>query len=89
MGQEDGNGGIVVRAISMPFINDQEWGKEPCMIVVETDPRLEQLRRLDNWLSRLTAWKQNLLATPFALITAGLTVWLNSAVALADPRPFF
>jgi hypothetical protein len=70
----------------MTFINDQEWGKEPCMIVVDTDPRLEQLRRLDNWLSHLTVWGQNLLATPFALITAGLTVWLNLAVPLADPK---
>jgi len=72
----------------MPHINGQEWGKEPCMIVVDTDPRLEQLRRLDNWLGRLTVWKQNLLAAPFALITAVLTVWLNSAVPLVDPKLF-
>jgi hypothetical protein len=58
------------------------------MILVDTDPRLERLQRLDNWLSRLTVWKQNLLATPFALITAGLTVWLNLAVPLADPKLF-
>ena len=58
------------------------------MTVVDTDPRLEQSRRLDNWLSRLTVWKQNLLATPSALITAGLTVWLNSAAPLADPKLF-
>jgi hypothetical protein len=59
------------------------------MIVVHPDPRLEQLRRLDNWLSRLKVWRQNLLATPFAPITAGLTVWLNSAVPLANPKLFF
>jgi hypothetical protein len=47
---------------------------------------LEQLRRLDNWLSRLKVWRQNLLATPFALITAGLTIWLNLALPLADPK---
>ena len=58
------------------------------MTVVDPDPRLEQLRRLDNWLSRLTVRKQNLLATPFALITAALTIWLNSAVPLADPKLF-
>jgi hypothetical protein len=61
-------------------------GKEQCMTVVDPDPRLEQLRRLDNWLSHFTVWRQNLLAIPFALITAGLTVWLNLAVPVADPK---
>ena len=70
----------------MPYIIDQEWGKEPCMIVVEPDPRLEQLRRLDEWLGLLAIWQQNLLATSFVLITAGLTVWLNLAVPLADSK---
>jgi hypothetical protein len=28
----------------------REWGEELCMIIVEPDPRLEQLRRLDEWL---------------------------------------
>ena len=72
----------------MPYIIDQEWGKELGMIVVHPDPRLEQLRRLDDLLRRFTVWKQNLLATPFALITAGLAVWLNLAVPLADSKLF-
>jgi hypothetical protein len=48
----------------------------------------ETITAADNWLSRLKVWRQNLLATPFALITAGLTVWLNLAVPLADPKLF-
>jgi hypothetical protein len=64
---------------------DREWGQELCTIIVEPDPRLQQLRRVDECLSRLSVWQQHLLVTPFALITAVLTVW-NSAVPLADPN---
>jgi hypothetical protein len=68
---------------------DWEWGEELCTITVEPDPRLEQLRRLDAWLTRLTVWQHYLLITPFALITAGLTVWLNSCLPLVDPKLFY
>jgi len=64
---------------------DREWGEEMYMIIIEPDPRSEQLRRLDAWLSRLTVWQQYLLALPFALIQAGLSVWLNSLLPAVDP----
>jgi hypothetical protein len=67
---------------------DLDWGGKLCMISVEPDPRLDQLRQLDEWLTRLTVWQHYLLISPFALITAGLTVWLNSAVPLVDPKLF-
>jgi hypothetical protein len=68
---------------------DREWGEELCMIIVEPDPRLEQLRRLDEWLSHLTAWQHHLLAMPFALVSVGITLWLNTFMPPADPNLLF
>ena len=70
-----------------------EWGEELCTIIVEPDPRLEQLRRLEEWLSHLTVWQQHVLTMPFAFVGAGITVWLNSVLPPVDPnllllRPF-
>ena len=56
---------------------------------VEPDPRLEQLRRLDEWLSHLTVWQQHLLTVPFALVIAGITVWLNSVLPPVHPNLVF
>jgi hypothetical protein len=58
------------------------------MIVVEPAPRLEQLRRLDEWVSGLTIWQQHLLATPFAFVSAGIAAWLNSVLPPVDPNFF-
>lgn len=55
------------------------------MIVIEPDPRLERLRRLDAWLSRLTVWQLYLLVMPVALICAGISVWVNSLLPAIDP----
>ena len=68
---------------------DPEWGEELYTIVVEPDPRLEQLRRLDEWLSHLTVWQEFLLFVPFALVIAGITVWLNSVLPPVDPNLLF
>jgi hypothetical protein len=68
---------------------DRGWGGKLCMIIVEPDPRLDQLRRLDAGLTRLAVWQHCLLITPFALITAGLTAWLTLAAPLVDPKLFF
>lgn len=62
-----------------------EAGEEVYVIVVEPDPRLEQLRRLDEWLSHLTVWQLHLLSVPFALVIVGITVWLNSLLPPVDP----
>jgi len=64
---------------------DREWGEEMYMIIIEPDPQLERLRRLDAWLSRLTVWQRYLLAMPFVLMQAGITVWLNSLLPAVDP----
>jgi hypothetical protein len=68
---------------------DRERGEEVYAVVVEPDPRLERLRRLDEWLSNLTVWQQHLLCVPFALVIAGIAIWLNSVLPAADPNlPF-
>jgi len=67
---------------------DREWADELYMIIVEPDPRLEQLRRLDEWLSQLTSWQQYLLAMPFGLISAGVTLWLNSVLPAVDSNQY-
>ena len=59
------------------------------LLAVEPDPRLEQLRRLDEWLSHLTVWQQHLLTVPFALVIAGITVWLNSVLPPVHPNLVF
>ena len=64
---------------------DREWGEEMYMIIIEPDPQLERLRRLDAWLSRLKVWQRYLLAMPFVLMQAGITVWLNSLLPAVDP----
>jgi len=68
---------------------DREWGEELYVIVVEPDPRLEQLRRLDEWLSHLPVWQLHLLSVPFALVIAGIAIWLNSVLPPADPNLLF
>jgi len=65
-----------------------EAGEELHAIVVPPDPRLEQLRQLDEWLSHLTVWQQYLLSVPFALVIAGIAVWLNSVLP-PDPNLLF
>jgi hypothetical protein len=71
-----------------------EWGEELSTIIVEPDPQLEQLRRLEEWLSHLTVWQQHLLTMPFAFVGAGISAWLNSVLPPVDPhllllgRPF-
>ena len=71
-----------------------EWNEELCTIIIEPDPRLEQLRRLEEWLSHLTVWQQHLLTMPFAFVGAGISVWLNSVLPPVEPnllslaRPF-
>jgi hypothetical protein len=59
-----------------------------CVIMVEPDPRLAQLRRLDEWLSHRTVLQQHLLIMPFALISAGITLWLNSVLPPVDANLF-
>ena len=59
------------------------------LIIAEPDSRLEQLRRLEEWLSHLTVWQQHLLAMPFAFVGAGITVWLNSVPPPLDPNLLF
>jgi hypothetical protein len=66
-----------------------EWGEELSTITVEPDPRLEQLRRLEEWLSHLTVWQQHLLTMPFAFVGAGITFWLNSVLLPVDPNLLF
>jgi hypothetical protein len=70
---------------------DREWGEELCTIIIirELDPRLEHLRCLDEWLISLTAWQQHLVAMAFALLSAGVTVWLNSVLPPVDPNLLF
>ena len=63
---------------------DREPGEEVFAIVVEPDPRLEQLRRLDDWLSHLTIWQLLLVTMPFALVIAGIAIWLSSAPPPVD-----
>jgi hypothetical protein len=72
-------------SIGMMRSVDREWGEEMYMIIIEPDPQLERLRRLDAWLSRLTVWQRYLLVMPFALMHAGITVWLNSLLPAVDP----
>jgi hypothetical protein len=68
---------------------DRERSEEVYAIVVEPDARLERLRRLDEWLSHLTVWQRHLLIVPFALVIAGIAVWLNLVLPPVDPNlPF-
>jgi hypothetical protein len=67
---------------------DRERGEELSAIIVEPDPRLEQLRRLDDWLSHLTVWQRLLLIVPFALVIAGIAA-LNSVLPPVDPNLLF
>jgi hypothetical protein len=67
----------------------RERGEELYAIAVEPDPRLERLRRLDEWLSHLTVWQRHLLIVPFALVIAGIAVWLTLVLPPVDPNlPF-
>jgi hypothetical protein len=50
---------------------------------------LEQLRRLEEWLSHLTVWQQHLVTMQFAFVGAGITFWLNSVLPPVDPNLLF
>ena len=67
---------------------DRERGEE-LYAAVEPDPRLQQLRRLDEWLSHLTVWQLHLLCLPIALVIVGIALWLNSLLPPVDPNLLF
>jgi hypothetical protein len=50
---------------------------EELYAAIEPDPRLQRLRRLDEWLSHLTVWQLLLVTMPFALVIAGIAIWLS------------
>jgi hypothetical protein len=56
------------------------------MIIIEPDPRLQRVQRLNAWLSGLKVWQLYLLVLPFALIYAGVPIWLNSLLPAIDPE---
>ena len=53
---------------------DRERGEE-LDAAVEPNPRLQRLRRLDEWLSHLTTWQLLLVTIPFSLVIAGIAIW--------------
>jgi len=65
---------------------DREWGGGDVHDHHRADPQLEQLRRLDAWLSELTVWQRYLLALPLVLIPAGILVWLDWLLPVVDPN---
>jgi hypothetical protein len=65
---------------------DRERGENMYMTIIEARSSIGAVAVADAWLSRLTVWQQYLLATPFALIRAGIAVGLNSLLPAVDPN---